>query len=160
MKIVHYPDPILLKKTNPVIEFNKELGLQVKEMFQIMEQEKGVGLAANQVGLDKSIFVVKIPFVEQDLIRVFINPKISLSGDMVAINEGCLSFPDIQVEFPRFRTCTITYQNLDGSGHEETFSGIPSIVCQHEVDHLEGKTFIDNLPDLTKQQIRDKLADK
>lgn len=157
MKIFHYPSPILLKKTTPITEFNEELRNQVKEMFQIMEQEKGIGLAANQVGLDKSVFIIRIPFIEEELIRVFINPKISLGGDMIAIKEGCLSFPGISVEFARRRMCQVFYQNLDGSTREETFSGVPSIVCQHEMDHLEGKTFIDDLPTLTQNEIRAKF---
>lgn len=158
MKIVHYPDPVLLKSTNQVTVFDEKLKYTVNKMFKIMQQEKGIGLAANQVGIDKSIFIIKIPFIEQELIRVFVNPKLFLSGDMISIQEGCLSFPNVKVEVPRSSICNVFYQDVDGSMREETFSGLPSIVCQHEMDHLEGKTFIDKLPSLTQQQICDKLT--
>ncbi len=158
MKIVHYPDEGLLKPTQMVTVFDEKLKYLINKMFKVMEKEKGIGLAANQVGLDKSIFIIKIPFIEQELIKIFINPKLFLSGEMTAINEGCLSFPNINVEVPRSSICHVFYQDVNGMMHEEIFTGIPSIVCQHEMDHLEGKTFIDNLPYLTRQQIRDKLV--
>lgn len=122
-----------------------------------MRQENGIGLAANQIGSTASVFIIDIPFKEMNLTKVFVNPKLELSGEMISIKEGCLSFPNVSIEVPRHSICKILYQDLDGKHIEEIFQGLPSIVCQHEMDHLNGKTFIDNLPDLTKQEIRAKL---
>jgi peptide deformylase len=125
-----------------------------------MKANNGIGLAANQVGSDKSVFIMAIPFKEMVLERVFVNPQIMLSGQDIAIEEGCLSFPGVTVEVERFETCEISYCDMLGNKKEETFKGLPSIVIQHEFDHLLGKTFIDHLPDLTKQEILSKLKPK
>jgi peptide deformylase len=157
MKIVHYPDPILLQPTVPVTSFDEKIFYQVDKMFKIMKHQNGIGLAANQVGSSNSLFVFGVPFVEMVLERVFINPQIKLSGDIITLNEGCLSFPGVSVEVPRYSICNIYYQDIAGIHHEEIFQGLPAIVCQHEMDHLLGKTFIDNLPELTRDQIRAKI---
>lgn len=161
MKLVHYPEEILLKPTNKVSSFSDEkLHYLVSKMYKIMKNNNGIGLAANQVGSDKSLFIIGIPFVEMTLERIFINPTLYLSGEKISFEEGCLSFPNIKVEVPRSEICNIFYQDMDGNMKEETFVGLPSIVIQHEFDHLQGKTFIDHLPDLTKQEILDKLKSK
>ncbi len=163
MKLVHYPDQILLTDIlqNKITSFSDEkLNYLISKMFKIMKANNGIGLAANQVGLDDSIFIMAIPFKEMVLERTFINPQIMLSGRDIAIEEGCLSFPGITVEVPRFETCEISYYDTAGNKKEETFKGIPSIVIQHEFDHLLGKTFIDHLPELTRDQIRAKLSGK
>lgn len=160
MKLVIYPDLLLKTKLKPVEQFDSVLEEEVKEMFQVMKKENGIGLAANQVGLNKQIFIAGIPFKEEDFVRVFINPKLSLSGRVISIDEGCLSFPGITVEVPRFEHCQVSYQDLLGKNHIETYSGLISIVCQHEMDHLLGKTFIDTLPDLTRNEIIAKLSSK
>lgn len=160
MKIVYYPDEGLLKPTIAVTNFGEKLKYGVTKMFRIMKEQNGIGLAANQIGSIGSVFVVDIPFKEMNLTRVFVNPRLELSGDMISIKEGCLSFPGISVEVPRHSICKISYQDLDGKEHQEIFQGLPAIVCQHEMDHLEGKTFIDNLPALTQTEIRAKLVSK
>jgi peptide deformylase len=163
MKLVHYPEEILLKDIleNKITSFSDEkVSYLINKMFKIMKANNGIGLAANQIGSDKSIFIMAIPFEEMILERIFINPQIILSGYDISIEEGCLSFPGIRVEVPRFDTCEISYQDLSGNKKEKVFKGLPSIVIQHEFDHLLGKTFIDHLPDLTKQEISAKLLAK
>lgn len=163
MKLVHYPEEILLTEIldNKVTSFSDEkLHYLINKMFKIMKTNNGIGLAANQIGFDKSLFIMAIPFKEMLLERVFINPQITTYGRDVVMEEGCLSFPGITVEVMRFDTCDITYQDVTGKEIKETFKGLPSIVIQHEFDHLLGKTFIDHLPDLTKQEILAKLKSK
>jgi len=154
LKLIVAPDDRLSIKTEPVQFFNKELKDEVSEMAAIMQKEKGVGLAANQVGLNKSIFVIDVPYLEsQDgklcksyIRRTMINPALELSGSDISIGEGCLSYPGKIINVPRKSSCQVTYQNLFGQFVVEEFSGIVAIVVQHEFDHLLGKTFIDYEP--------------
>lgn len=159
MKITHYPNSILLSPTAPVLDFNRDLRNEIFLMFKLMRQERGIGLAANQAGICKSMFIMEVPIESEGIRRrTFINPQIKLSGEVVMLEEGCLSFPDIRLPISRHTICEITYQNLFKQSCTETFTDISAIVCQHEMDHLLGKTFLDYLPELTKQAIHAKLV--
>lgn len=159
MNIVCYPNEILLKPTTAVTNFDRNLKDEIFLMFKTMREANGIGLAANQIGINKSIFVMDVKFdKETPLRRSFINPIIKLSGEEIEFEEGCLSFPEIKVKVKRRMVCDIVYRNLFKQLCRERFVGLPAIVCQHEFDHLQGKTFIDNLDELTKQEIRAKLS--
>lgn len=159
MKIVCYPNEILLKPTTLVTNYNRDLKNEIFLMFKSMREAGGIGLAANQIGINKSMFVMDVKLDKDNVLRrTFINPVIKPFGDEVESEEGCLSFPDVRVKIKRYNSCTILYRNLFNQMLKETFVGLPAIVCQHEVDHLQGKTFIDNLDELTKQEIRAKLS--
>jgi peptide deformylase len=151
LKLISGPDERLTIPTIQVTEFNKSLKDELYEMVHIQEKEKGVGLAAPQVGLNKSMFVVDIPymgvldgrFFKDTIKRIIINPILTLSGDDISIAEGCLSFKGKLVKAPRKQKCKVTYQNIFGESVEEDFSGLVAIVFQHEYDHLLGKTLLD-----------------
>ena len=151
LQLILAPNAILNTKTQPVAVFDKELKEEVAEMLRIMKEEKGVGLAANQVGLNKSMFVLDIPnlgaldgkIVKAYVRRTMINPTLELSGADVSISEGCLSFPNKLVKVPRKFICNISYQNIFGETVKEELTGLAAIVAQHEYDHLLGKTFLD-----------------
>lgn len=151
LQLVIGPNEILTKKTEPVQFFNKALKEEIDEMLQVMKEAKGVGLAANQVGLNKSMFVIDVPysgikegkFTKDYMRRTFINPSIKLSGEDISISEGCLSFPGKLIRAPRKRIVNVVYQNTFGKVFEEDFSGVIAIVIQHEYDHLQGITFDD-----------------
>jgi len=154
LQLIIGPNEILTQKTEPVTFFNKNLKEEIDEMLRIMKKEKGVGLAANQIGLSKSMFVIDVPysgikdgkFNKGYMRRTFINPSIKLSGEDISISEGCLSFPGKLIRAPRKRICNVTYQGTYGNVIEEVFSGIIAIVIQHEYDHLIGKTMLDYDP--------------
>jgi len=153
LKLVIYPDPILDKIAEPVVEFNEELVQLVEEMYAIMKKEKGIGLAAPQVGVSKRIFVTEIDGVKMTLI----NPEIVESHGELAIEEGCLSFPGLKVKVQRKSMITMAFQRTDGTKVKLAVGGLASICYQHELDHLNGITFIEVLSKDTKTYIKRRL---
>jgi peptide deformylase len=138
-------DPILRTPTRPVVLFDEELQALAKTLTDRMYEEKGVGLAANQIGSNKCICVIDTS-EKKDTPRVFINPIItSAAAKTVKFNEGCLSIPGAFAETDRFETIEVHYSLLDGTAKTETLIGLDAIAMQHEIDHLEGKLFIDML---------------
>lgn len=155
MKVLKYPDPFLFKKVKEVIEFNEILKLNAIEMLKIMKESEGVGLSANQVGLDKRIFVMQCN--EDKEPYVFINPKIiNQSVDKEFYKEGCLSFPKLYIDLERSKSITLQWQDLDGSLKQDNFSNLEAICVQHEVEHLEGIVFINKLKPTKKQMVLNK----
>ena len=127
-------------------------------MFDTMRNASGIGLAANQVGSDKSIFVIDISEVEdyEDTKPIaFINPKITKrSENKVLMEEGCLSIPDIRDEVRRPKSITIVYHDTDLQEHTLEADGLLARVIQHEYDHLQGILFTDLLPDDMKKKLK------
>lgn len=165
MSIVYYPEEILL---NPTSEVNlEEYGFEnlkklKDEMVSEMISLQGIGLAANQIGYDKRIFVMYLPQSSASHQSIMlVNPKIIRSGkDKISIKEGCLSFPDVQVEKQRNKIVTVQYFDENGVAQERVFKGIEAVCVQHEIDHLDGKTFIDDLSMEEKHKIIEKIKDK
>lgn len=139
MKLVAPDDPILRTPTIPV-DFSKitteELMEISKGMTEIMIEKNGWGLAANQVGLSHSLFIMR----SEKGSLVFINPKIvAYSNEMIDLEEGCISFPHIAPKIKRARHVRLRYQDLGGEVKTEQFINLTSRVVQHEILHLEGK---------------------
>ena len=152
MKVLKYPDPLLFKRVENVHEFNEELKLQSQEMLTTMKNYGGVGLAANQVGLDKRMFVMQCSVEKPPYI--FINPiVVKKSDDITPYEEGCLSFPDLRIELERPAQITISWQDLHGNQNEESFSGLEAVCVQHEIDHLDGIVFVNKLKPTKKQMV-------
>ena len=158
LKIVAVPNPILTSPTKPVTMIDSNIKKFVSEMGQVLiaqDDPPGVGLAANQVGSDLSIFIIKP--TEKSEIKVFINPKIiKSSSTMIERNrknptkktskkkvklEGCLSIPRIWGPVKRADRVFLNYQDLTGKKYLKWFSGFEAIIIQHEVDHLQGIVF-------------------
>ena len=154
MEVVHYGDPILRKKCKPVEDFKKLSGL-IDDMFDTMYEENGIGLAANQVGVDLNLFIIDISDIEEEgeSIHVFINGEIIESSGESWFEEGCLSIPDVRLDVKRPETITFKYQ--DESGHEYTneISGLLARAIQHEVDHLNGVFIVDRVTFTTKMTV-------
>ena len=161
LSIVKYGDPILRKKVEDITDFTS-LPNMTEQMFNAMYDEDGIGLAANQVGWSINLLILDTSNLEGDKDNepyIFINSKIiKIEGD-VLYEEGCLSVPGIRAEINRPETITLRYQDLDQNFHENTFSGIVSRVIQHELDHLQGKLFIDYLPPAKKLLINKRLLE-
>ena len=157
LPITLYGDKILRKKVNSVKEVDLKTIELIKNMFDTMHNANGVGLAANQVGADKSIFVIDVSKVEGqegNKPMIFINPEITeRSEKLCAIEEGCLSIPDIRVEVERPEAITITYLDTDLKSHTLKAESLLARVIQHEYDHVQGILFIDRI----KEQVRKKL---
>jgi len=158
LPITVYGDKILRKKANKVTEVDLKTIELIKNMFDTMKNANGIGLAANQVGSDKSIFVVDISQVEdyEDTKPIaLINPKIiERSEKKVLIEEGCLSIPDVREEVRRPESITIVYHDTDFNEHTLEADGLLARVMQHEFDHLQGVLFTDLISDDLKKKYK------
>lgn len=141
MEIVKFPNPVLFKKCKDVTVFTPELKVLLEAMWETMVRERGIGLAANQVGLEYRMFVMD----ETTEKHFIVNPKILQAGELPCDQaEGCLSAPGQLVKLYRPNWVTIAYQNENGEHKKRTFVGIHSVCVQHEMEHLEGKSFLQN----------------
>ena len=160
--IVLYPDPILLTPTERVLRIDDEVASLVRDMVDTMHAAPGIGLAANQVGVSKRVCVVDLSVGEKDEdLHVFINPRIvEVSGSEVA-EEGCLSFPDVHLDIERPFLSTVEAQDLSGKIFTISGRGLLARVMQHEIEHLEGRVFLQHLSplkrELMKRQIKRRI---
>lgn len=149
-QIVRYPAPALANPTNPVITGGLGLERIVKRMVPTMRAVDGVGLASNQVGLSLSLATIEYrPRQQRDApervpLHVIVNPVILESSVEVSeLQEGCLSCPGIELVVPRSTRIVVRFQNLTGQTVTETVSGFKARIYQHEIDHLNGQTILD-----------------
>lgn len=157
MKILNYPHPILRFKTKPLLKVDKNILRCAQAMIDVMKVENGVGLSANQVGLPFSMFVI----LWQESELCLVNPTIQAYGPTIEQKEGCLSFPGIALKIKRHAKCHIHAYDLHGNDIEEEADGLLGRVVQHEMDHLEGRLFIDRMSkeSLKFPPLRTQLAD-
>ncbi len=146
-EIVTYPAEILKKPTEKVDVVDREIRSLIRDMFDTMYQAEGVGLAANQIGVPLRIMVIDTTPKEEapDLKLVLINPELVSSEGKIKYKEGCLSFPGLTVEVERAMKVKVRGLSEEGEEVELELEGFPAIVFQHELDHLDGITFIDRL---------------
>ncbi len=159
--ILIHPDPRLKKTCAPVDAVTPEIERLAADMLETMYGAPGVGLAAPQVGVLKRVFVMDCVKEEDTPPRplVLINPEIvSYSNEMNTYEEGCLSIPEHYGEVTRPARVTMRWMGLDGTTHEEEFAGLWATCAQHELDHLNGKLFIDHLGVIKRQMITRKMA--
>lgn len=149
MKIVHFPHPSLMTKSASVIEFNSDLDKITNKMIELMHEAEGVGLAANQVAINKRIFVMQC--TKEKPPYVFINPEIVQTSESEEKNdEGCLSFPGLNIEVSRQQWVDVQWNNIKGETLQERFMGLEAICVQHETDHLNGINFVDKIGNVKK----------
>jgi len=158
--IVHYGDPILRKKCDSLKDFSN-IDPLLDDMFDSMYEAEGIGLAANQIGLDMNLFIIDITHTEEtETPHVFINSKIiSKYGDEGVYQEGCLSLPGISLNILRPEKVTLKYQTPDEEWHEDEFEGLLSRAIQHETDHLNGIYIIDRVSEIEKIQYQTELKE-
>ena len=159
LPIVAYGDPVLKKVCTPIDETYPDLQQLIVNMFETMHHASGVGLAAPQVGLPIRLFIVDTGADDKARYRkVFINAEIlEETGELWAFNEGCLSIPDISEDIMRRPNVTIRYYDENWDVIEETVSGMPARIIQHEYDHIQGTLFTDKLGLLRKRMLQSKL---
>lgn len=156
LEIKKYPDPCLRIKAKEVDEITPEIKKLIEEMVLLMGKDKGVGLAATQVGVPKRIIV----FETGEGVTALINPKIIKKGKKKFVDmEGCLSFPDIWIKVKRPERIHIQGQDMLGRKVDLGAEMMVSRVLQHELDHLDGILFIDRINPLQKLKIRKKLGE-
>jgi peptide deformylase len=139
MEVVVYPDPRLLKKTAPLAAITDELRENAAEMLRLMYADRGVGLAAPQVGWSVRLFVMNPTGdpSKPEMEHALVNPKLVKKAGRIKGEEGCLSFPGIYVEVERAKQIVIQWTGLDGQPHEESWSDWNARIFQHELDHLD-----------------------
>ena len=158
-KILLYPDPLLLIRSAKINIFDKNLVNLSKDLIDTMYDADGVGLAAPQIGINKRIFVMDCSSENEEKdCRVVINPEIEhASEELGSYKEGCLSIPGITEEISRPKVIKVLYQDVNGVLQRDTYDDLWSICFQHELDHLNGKLFIDHLRPMKKILVKNKM---
>ena len=156
LNILEFPDPRLRTRAEAVSEFDENLKTLVSDMFETMYQAPGIGLAATQVNVHKRLLVLDVSEA-QDTPRVYVNPTILDSEGAETCEEGCLSVPGIYAEVTRAEKVRLAAQDVNGTPFVEELDGMHAICVQHEMDHLEGKLFIDYLSPLKRRMVTKKL---
>lgn len=161
MEVVTYPDPRLLQKTAPIAEVTPEVLARAAEMLKLMYQDRGVGLAAPQVGWSARLFVMNPtgdPSKPDEEI-VLINPRLLKRSGRVRGEEGCLSFPGIQIEVERSRHVTIEWTGRDGKLQKEDWSDWKARIFQHELDHLDNVLLVHRMSEADRVQNAEALEE-
>ena len=157
--IVHWPDPRLRKKCLPIADFDAEtvrrLELLVTRMAAVMTEEKGVGLAAPQVGVCVRLFIMDAG----EGLRAYVNPRLSDPDGSCEADEGCLSLPDIRTPVLRSERLRIEATSPTGEPIDETAEGFATRVWQHETDHLDGVLILDKMPETVRMSHRKALRE-
>jgi len=156
LKILEYPDPRLRTIAKPISDFGKSLQVQIDGMFETMYAAPGIGLAATQVDIHLQLFVLDVS-ENKDEPLVFINPEIVELHGVEEMEEGCLSFPGVYATVERADSLSIKALNRDGESFEMDADELLAVCIQHELDHLQGKLFVDYLSALKRNRIRKKL---
>jgi peptide deformylase len=157
LNILEYPDPRLKKIARPVVTFDERLRRLVADMAETMYAAPGVGLAATQVDMHERVIVIDVSETK-DQLRVFINPEIQWTAEETALcEEGCLSVPGIYEQVRRPVRVGVKAQNEHGETFTLDCDGMLAVCVQHEMDHLNGRIFVEYLSALKQDRIRSKL---
>ena len=158
LRVIKYPHPTLRHESKPVKRVDAELVRIIREMFQLMYESHGIGLAANQVGLPLRLFVANLSAESgSGEEQVLINPVIARPKGNEEGEEGCLSFPDLWGPVIRPKEVTVNAYNLRGEEIKANLSGMLARVVQHEYDHLDGVLFVDRMSSTAKAQVQPTL---
>ena len=156
LEILQYPDPRLAVPAQRVDKIDAATRKLIDDMVETMYAAPGVGLAASQVDVHKQIIVIDVSDDRSDL-RVFVNPEITRREGVAVNQEGCLSIPGIYDNVERAESVTVTALDRNGARFTLNASGMLATCIQHEMDHLQGKVFVERLSDLKQNRIRAKL---
>ena len=160
LKILIFPDPKLRKVAKKIDKFDKSLEMLSKNMLKTMYEAEGIGLAATQVDIHIRLVVMDLS-EERNEPRVFVNPEYTiLDKSPFTYEEGCLSIPGFNEEISRPSKILLKWQDLQGNFHEEKPDGIFTVCAQHEIDHLDGKLFVDYLSPIKRDRIKKKLENR
>jgi peptide deformylase len=155
-EILYYPDPRLYKKAEAVAEVDESVRALVRDMAETMYAAPGVGLAATQVNVHKRVVVIDAS-ESRDQLLVLINPEIVSREGVQYCEEGCLSVPGIYEAVERAERVSVRALDLDGKPFTLAADKLLAVCIQHELDHLDGKVFVDYLSRLKQQRIKAKL---
>ena len=156
LEILTYPDKRLRQIAKPVTEFNDRLHTLSEDMAETMYDAPGIGLAAVQVNVALRLIVMDLS-EEKNRLQVLVNPEIIKREGCVSTQEGCLSVPEIYADVERAEKITLRAQDLNGKPFEIVADELLAVCVQHEIDHLNGKVFVDYLSRIKQERIRKKL---
>lgn len=157
LPILRFPDPRLKKVAAPVNKIDDGIKQLAADMAETMYEAPGIGLAATQVDVHKRLVVIDIT-EDKSALQVFVNPEIIEADGQKQGEEGCLSVPGIYDKVDRAERVTVRYLDLEGQSREMQAEGLLAVCIQHEIDHLNGKVFVDHLSQLKQTRIKSKLA--
>ena len=161
LEIVTYPDKFLSQPTEAVEDIDGKVQDMIERMSATMYEAPGVGLAAIQVGWNKSLLIYDVLRDEKRSLHVLINPKIiATEGEVLSENEGCLSVPDFRADVKRASAVSVQGYNREGKPIQLDAEGFLAIVLQHEIDHLNGTLFIDRISSLKRQMYKRSVKKK
>jgi peptide deformylase len=155
-QILRYPDKRLRVPAKPVTDFDAELQTLANDLAETMYRDRGVGLAAPQIGVSKRVFVVDVANNDEDSpsdLRVFVNPRIVQREGEIIWNEGCLSFPGVHEDIERSEKITVVANDATGQEFKIEAEELFAVAIQHEYDHLEGRLIIDHLNMLRRRLV-------
>lgn len=156
LNILHFPDERLRTKASPVARVDDEFRTLIDDMFETMYEAPGIGLAATQVNVHQRMMVIDVSD-EKNRPMVFINPELIDHSGMEEMDEGCLSVPGVYEPVQRAEWIKVTALDKQGEKFEMEADGLLAVCIQHEMDHLEGKLFVDYLSEMKRTRIRKKL---
>jgi peptide deformylase len=159
--LVLYGDPVLKRRAEPVTVFDAALQDLVRDMYRVMYEEQGIGLAGPQVGESKRVLVVDVPGDEGEERATFtvVNPEITRRAGTESEEEGCLSLPGIREKIKRSLEIVMTFQDETGETYEIVAEGLLARALQHECDHLDGILIIDRIPAMRRALLKRQLAE-
>jgi peptide deformylase len=157
LTILEFPDPRLRTKATPVEAVDDALRTFIDNMFETMYAAPGIGLAATQVDVHKRLLVADVSADQSDP-KVLINPQILQKDGVLVTDEGCLSVPGYYEEVERAEHIRVRFLDREGDAQELDVEGLLAVCIQHEIDHLDGKLFVDYLSEAKRQRIRKKLV--
>lgn len=156
LPVLVHPDPRLRQVAKPVTEFNTDLATLVENMAHTMYHENGIGLAAIQVGIPLRVLVIDLS-KDRETLQTFINPEVQSQAETQSVEEGCLSVPGFFEKVNRAQTIQVSAFDVHGKSFTKSASGLEAACILHEIDHLDGKLFVDYLSLLKQSRIRRKL---
>lgn len=160
LPICTYPDPVLRQKAEPVEEIDKELQCLIDDMAETMYEAPGIGLAANQIGRPVRVIVIDLQKPECNGLIALINPELVSASGEISHEEGCLSVPEFYHSVNRHEDIVVCGLTRDGEKIEIQACGLLSIALQHEMDHLDGKLFIDRISPVARDIFKRKWKKK
>ncbi len=156
LEILEFPDPRLRTVAKPVERFDESLRQLAADMLETMYAAQGIGLAATQVNVHQRLLVLDVSET-RDAARIYVNPEIVARDGSETCEEGCLSVPGIYAEVSRAERVRVAARDVNGEVFEEELDGLHAICLQHEMDHLEGRLFVDYLSPLKRRMVAKKL---
>ncbi len=155
-RITRYPADVLGRRAQPVEQIDDNIRQLADKMYDIMRENKGLGLAAPQAGVSLRLFIISLDGSREN-VKVFVNPTVTPDGQLDAIEEGCLSVPGIYTKVRRYKKAKVTATDLDGNEFIEEAEGLYARALQHEYDHIEGMTIVNRMGQTAKIAHRKRL---